>query len=401
MANTIGTGATKQFWIPGVQSNLDSMLVADKVATTSRKNDRVIYNPYNSQMAGADGAAATAYTVTDFTTDADSLTVNRRAVAAEHVDNIEELQASFALTQERMNEHSAIIAKKIDQFMLNLPVGFSGVSQLGNGGVVSATPYTSSNSVVDDIMNSIYEKLAINNAALEKGTFCVVSPYEMTDLKSFMQNNGFGVSDEAIKKGVNFRGTTFSGIDIYASNNLTHVAVLTLATNPTADDTVTIAGVTWTFKAAPAAAGEVDIGGDADASRVLLTAAVNNTNGYAAGAGAANAYYEVSAANRLILSRLQVVAVDSPGGNTMTVTCKGTFTVAETLTATADVWGTVRRYLVAGVYGSMFLALPSGGATFEKKAVSSKHGRELETSQVYNGTIWTRQVPQIVTMLVD
>lgn len=401
MANTIANGATKQMWIPGVQKNLDSMLVAKDVATVTRANDRIIYNPYNSQVAGSDGAAATAYSVTDFTTSADSLTVNRRAVAAEHVDNIEELQASFALTQERMNEHSAIVAKKIDQYMLNLPVGYSGVAQLGNGGVETATPYTSSNSVIDDITNSVYEKLAVNNAALEKGTFMVVSPYEMTDLKSFMQNNGFSVADGSIKRGIGFRGTTFSGVDIYSSNNLTHGVVLTTATNPTADDTFTVAGVTWTFKASPAAAGEIDIGADADATRVLIAAAINNSNSYAAGAGAANAYYEVSAANRLILDRLQIAAVDDAAANTTTITCKGTFTVSETLTAGGDGFGSVYRYLVGGVYGSMFLALPGGGTTFEKKAVSAKHGRELETSQIYNGTIWTKQAPQLVTMLVN
>lgn len=401
MTNIIATGATKQMWIPGVQKNLDSMLVADKISTTSRKNDRVVYNPYNSQVAGSDGTATTAYSVTDFETSADSLTVNRRAVAAEHVDNIEELQASFALTQERMNEHSAIIAKKIDQFMLNLPVGFSGVTQLGNGGVASSTPYTSSNQVIDDITNSIFENLAVNNAALEKGTYIVVSPYEMTDYKSYMQNNGFATADQAIKKGIGYRGTTFSGVDVYSSNNLTHTVVMTTATNPTADDTFTIAGVTWTFKATPAAAGEIDIGASADATRVLVAAAINNTNGYAAGAGSATAYFEVSAANRLILDRLQISAVDDATANTTTITGQGTFSASASLTATADGMGTVARYLVAGVYGSMYLALPGGGATFEKKAVSSKHGRELETSQIYNGTIWTKQTPQIVTMLVN
>lgn len=401
MANTIANGATKQMWIPGVQKNLDSMLVADKVAEVTRKNDRIIYNPYNSQVAGADGAASVAYSVTDFTTAADSLTVNRRAVAAEHVDNIEELQASFALTQERMNEHSAIISKKIDQFMLNLPVGNAGIAlDDGDFAGTPGNPKVSSNTAIDDIVNTMYEALAVNNAALERGCYAVLSPYEMTDIKSFMQNNGFGVSDKAIEKGINYRGTTFSGVDIYVSNNLTNVAVMTTATNPTANDTFTIAGVTWTFKAVPAAAGEIDIGADADATRVLIAAAINNTNDYEAGAGSATAYFEVSAADRLILDRLQVSAVDDAAANTTTVTCKGTFSVSETLTAGGDGWSAVRRYVVGGIYGNLYLALPGGGTTFEKKAVSSKHGRELETSQIYNGTIWTKMIPQTATVLV-
>lgn len=397
MANTIASGATKQMWIPGVQKNLDSLLTARAISTVTRANDRIIYNPYHSQVAGSDGAAATAYSVADFTTSADSLTVNRRAVAAEHVDNIEELQASFALTQERMNEHSAIISKKIDQFALNLPVGSGGIAlDDGDFGGTDGNAKTSSNSAIDDIVNTMYEQLAVNNSALEKGTFMVVSPYEMTDIKSFMQNNGFSVADETIKKGLTYRGTTFSGVDIYVSNNLTNVAVLSIATQPTDGDTVTIAGVTFTYKTTlGSTAGNVLIGASADTANTNLSALIN-APGTTTAQGVA-----LSTADQLILSRLQAAAVTDTGANTCTVTCKGTFSVSETLTATADGWGAVQRYLVGGVYGSMFLALPGGGTTFEKKAVTLKHGRELETSQIYNATIWTKMAPQIGTVLVN
>jgi hypothetical protein len=383
-------------WIPGVQKNLDSMLVADKISQTTRVNDRVIYNPYNSQVAGSDGSATTAYAIADFSTSADSLTVNRRAVAAEHIDNIEELQASFALTAERNKEHSAIIAKKIDQFMLNLPVGNAGIA-LGDGGAVTATPWTTSNTNFDDVVNAVNQELAINNSDLGKDTFMVVSPYEFTDMMSFKQNNGFQTADNAINKGESYRGSFFSGVDIYVSNNLTNVAVLSLATNVTADDTITVAGYTWTAKATPAVAGEFDIGANVDATRVIMA---NMLNGSATGAESATGYFDQAAA-RLAYNRLQLSAVDSPSGDTLTVTCKGTFTVSETLTDNTDGWSAVKRYLIAGKYGSMFLALPGGGTTFEKKAVSLKHGRELETSQIYNGTIWTKKAPQIATILVN
>jgi hypothetical protein len=400
MANTIAAGATKQMWIPGVQKNLDSMLVAKQISTVNGTNDRVIYNPFHSQIAGSDGAAATAYTIADFETSADSLTVNRRAVAAEHVDNIEELQASFALTQERMNEASAVVAKKIDQFMLNLPVANAGI-KLGNSGVEgSTTPWSSSNSVIDDIVNTTYERLAVNNSALEKGVFMVLSPYEVTDIKSFMQSNGFGVADKTIEKGLSYRGTTFSGVDIYVSNNLTHVAVLTMATNPTAGDTVTIAGVTFTFRATLTGAGDLHIGTAVDDTRLNFANALNAPQ-TAIVEAATTGYTPVSEANQLILRRLQVTAVDAASPNTLTVTARGTFSVSETLTDGTDAWGTVRRYIIGGVNGSMYLALPTGGTTFEKKKVSGKHGVELETSQVYNGTIWTKYVPQIATILVD
>ena len=54
---------------------------------------------------------------------------------------------------------------------------------------------------------------------------------------------------------------------------------LTMATKPTADDTVTIGSTVYTFKASQSAAGEVEIGADVAASKVNLVAAINGTDG--------------------------------------------------------------------------------------------------------------------------
>ena len=62
---------------------------------------------------------------------------------------------------------------------------------------------------------------------------------------------------------------------MYSTNNLAGSASLNMATNPTAGDTVTIQGVVFTYRAAPALAGEVDIGVDAAASLANLVALIN------------------------------------------------------------------------------------------------------------------------------
>ena len=63
--------------------------------------------------------------------------------------------------------------------------------------------------------------------------------------------------------------------------------VLTMDTIPTADDDVTFGSVTYVYKAAPAAANEVDIGADAEESLDNLIAAINlsGTEGVEYGAG--------------------------------------------------------------------------------------------------------------------
>lgn len=61
-----------------------------------------------------------------------------------------------------------------------------------------------------------------------------------------------------------------------------------MATNPTANDTVTVNGVVFTFVATPTLPGDVDIGGSAAVSVDNLVAAING------GAGAGTTYIEVS-----------------------------------------------------------------------------------------------------------
>jgi hypothetical protein len=129
-----------------------------------------------------------------------------------------------------------------------------------------------------------------------------------------------------------------SNAQMYVSENLMGEAVMGLATNPTAGDTFTINGVVFTFRAVPSLPGEIDIGADADATRVLVAAAINNTNAYAASAGSATAYFEVTAADRLLLNG--IVATNDATANTVTLVGTGTgrLILAETFTDGTDTW---------------------------------------------------------------
>jgi hypothetical protein len=133
-----------------------------------------------------------------------------------------------------------------------------------------------------------------------------------------------------------------SGAEMYVSENLAATAVMSMATNPTAGDTITVNGVVFTARAVPALAGEFDIGADADATRVIIQNAIN---GSATGQNSATGYFEVSAANRLLLSG--ITATDSPSANTLTLQGVGTgaLVVAETFTDGTDTW--TRNYIHA------------------------------------------------------
>lgn len=206
----------------------------------------------------------------------------------------------------------------------------------------SGTPITLSLTTVPQMVSRMPAKLRRANQELVNMAM-VVDSYALSDITQYLMGKQIDNSLSVFKNG--YAGTIASGAEIYVSENLTGEAVLSMATNPTADDTVSINGVTWTFKATPAAAGEVDIAGSADATRALLADAINNADGNAAGAGSASTYFEVSAADRAILEAAGIksegsAAVNNDTANTITVVARGAgrLTVAETFTDATDAW---------------------------------------------------------------
>ncbi len=401
--------ARKKFTLAKAQENLYARSLANVVCDVDTSKTGTVYNPYTSHGAVTDGTAVTTYAIQAYSADADSLQINRRATFAEHIDNYDEVSIDLALLADRGMNAGKSIAQKIDGYVFSLPVTTAGVSILGNNGVIgSTTPWTSSNTVIDDIINTSLTELHVNNAEDAK-KFMLVSPDETNDLRQFLQTTGNMVMDEVIRNGIPSSitkvGTTFSGVDVFMSNNLRHVAVLTLATLPTAGDTVTFAGVTYTFRATlTPAAGEIHLASTVDITRANLAEAINGTTlpGDTDEAEATDTgYTALSDANQAKLSRMGVSAANDNTANTLTITANGTFRVSETLTDGTDAWGAVSKYLVFGDYGSIALYMPSQGATYKEKDVSGKHGVELEVSQIYNSTIWTRMKDRVLAVLVN
>lgn len=411
MSNTIGDGAFRQLWMAGVQEDLDKKLVAKGISTTDSRASRLFHNPFNSTPVGTNGTRQTTYTIEDMTSTDDTLTVQQRATAAEHIDNYEQMMTSYDLMSQQEQRQAYRIADFIDQYVLNKPVGFSGVRKIDNGvmggGASDSAAYVTSSTNINGVPTKIAQYLALGNGAMEKGLFWVVSPYEMANITSYAQSHGFNVADSSISSGYQgVIGKAFGGVDVYVSNNLTHTTILTLATNPTAGDTLTFTvngrSITFTFRASATVAGDIKIGANAAATQATVKLAINGT-----GVGDGTDYFELATADRLALK--QAAPQSAPGTyaicgtfatNAATLTFYGSLAVAKSLTAGSDGFSTVIRHTIAGVKGSIFLALPGDGITLDVKAVTGKHGREIVTSQVYDATIWNNDKIEVLEVLV-
>jgi hypothetical protein len=197
----------------------------------------------------------------------------------------------------------------------------------------NGTPITLSSTTVPQLVSRAPAKLRSNNQTLNNLCF-VVDSYAAANMTEYLLGKNIDLAGSTYANG--YTGTV-STAEVYVSENLTGTAVLSLATDVTAGDTISVEGVTFTARAVPSVAGEFDISGTADGTRAILA---NALNGSATGQNSATGYYEVSAANRATLTNARVVATNDNTANTLTVVAKGAgrLTVAETLTDATDAW---------------------------------------------------------------
>ena len=199
------------------------------------------------------------------------------------------------------------------------------------GTTSDGTPITLNATSVPQMVAQAPAKLRSKNQTLTNLVW-VLDSYSISKISQYRMGKEIDSAGAEFRNG-NTDADLGGGI-VYVSENLTGEAVLSLATQPTDGDTISVGGVTFTFKATPAAAGDVDLGADVDASRANLEAAING------GAGAGTNYIEVSTADRATLTALRITATNDNTANTLTVVGigSGRLTVAETLTDATDTW---------------------------------------------------------------
>lgn len=196
----------------------------------------------------------------------------------------------------------------------------------------NGTPITLNSTTVPQAVTRLPAKLRKNNQLLSNLAM-VIDSYGISDMFQYLLGKNADFVNALFQNG--YVNEQVASAEVYVSENLTAEAVLGLATEPTANDTVVINGVTFTFVASPTLPGDVDLGGSADVSRANLTAAIN------AGAGAGTAYIELSAANRRTITKTyRITATNNNTTNKMTIIGigAGRLTLSETFTDATDAW---------------------------------------------------------------
>lgn len=381
-------------------------IFADSRLESGLTKGQTVSRSYASDVTVNDMGADGSYSTQAIVDTAETLTLDKEKEASIYIKKNDELQAHLPLKQKYGRKLANALINQIDGDVLYaMYAGAGTATDDGTFGGTSTNGLTVTASNVATVFSTEMQKLRLKNVVystrFKGGTVLEVpegmpsagiSPEILTYIELFL-----GGKDTLLGDKVSTNGYTgyFMGFECFLSNSLPATLSLNLATQPTDGDTVTINGVTLTFKTTlGTTAGNVLIGANAAAANTNLTAIVN-APGTTTAQGVA-----LSSANQRLLKNITATA-----GSTSTTFVSigwGAVPVSETLTAVADVWTTTKQkvYCLFALSKSISLVIQKT-PSMEENFVSGKIGRDYIAWTVYGSKVFVDQAPQIVSLAVN
>lgn len=400
MANTFGTNTQRQLFKEGVQDEIRAAIPFRDVADVDTSDAEYVHFRYGADLTATNTTDGT-YTPTDFTYTDDTVEADKEAVVPElikrkELSNSGNGKGGFLLKDDRVQRHARALAVAIHRNAYRETVDAAGLTldnEVLAGSASALTAITASSTNVDDIATKAYELMQnVGLSSSEGRPYFMMDPGTARFFKLWQMGAAFNTSDRQINNGWAVVPTL--DFDYIVTPEVEHEVTLTESGTISADDSVTVKGVTFVFKASPSTAGQVDVGSDDDESMANLAAAING------GAGAGTAYIALSAANRKILTDAGIVATASAADSNITITGFGPINLVKNV-GTNLTAGTEKKNLLVGIRNSTLLRIPSGGFTMvENDALEADTGVQLRTSQMHGAGVWTKNADRICKLLV-
>lgn len=320
--------------------------IADMSFNSTMRSGDTLNRTYRSSTNVQTYVRGTDITIDDITDTNEQLVVNKQYATGFYIDDFDAIQNKYDAALSYGKDNGIYLSNQVDADILGEVFNATSTVDDGTIGGTSGNGIALATTNVLKVFGAAKKKLRFQNVPLDSA-YGVITP----EFEDILVQYGIG-RDTTMGDGVFTNGYIgkANGFELYVSNNTAGSAVLSLATQPTANDTVVIEGVTFTFVSPiGTAAGNVLIGANVDATRVNLTALINTpTTTSATQVALSTANARKFAAN--------VTAVDSPSGDTMTVKYKGvgTLTVSETLTDGTDTWTATKtkQHCLFGIKGN-------------------------------------------------
>lgn len=340
------------FWAREAQRSLFVDNKAMAIANTTLRNlvageGDTVYRTIISYPASATYVPGSDITNVTVSGSKETLSIATWLASKVTIDDTEKRQSIIDLgtniSNKMMHDHN----NRIEQAVLAEVTNAMHTLDDGNvGGTAGNNAVVSTNTVPQFFIAADTKLDAID--APKAGRTAVVGGHFLGQLKLQQAARNTVFADGVTTRGVI---TNLFGWDILYSNNLPYSATLTMTVNPSDGDTVTIAGVKFTYRTTQgASAGSINICSDAANSLTNLITSINAPATTVA--EVTDAGFNALAAEDVFLLRdkRRVVAVQT-SATVMTISGFGDIVVSETFTSAANVWGAQRQdalFCVAG-----------------------------------------------------
>ena len=342
MSTSIGSGAFIQFWSRTLQRIHHIKDVYRAISNFGEKEGimkmgQQFNRPYKTKLTSNAVGTGGSYSRQSITVTNEYLTVDNKEESTFYLEDYEELQNNYPLTASFAKDCAIVLGNHIDGKVFGeYDQADANIDDGDIGGTADNGLTLTTSNVLKMFTIADTKQSALN---IDEGDRWAVFSYQFKEkLIEYLGGKESGLGDTVGKNGKlgNYMGRT-----IYLSNALGWSSRLEFATNPTADDTIVINGVTFTFKADTiTTAGYIHICSDAENTLNQLVAAIN-TPGTSVTEAADAGFYAVSAADQILLKN--IVATDGATYMTLKATGKSYVAVSETLTAAADIWTTTKQ----------------------------------------------------------
>lgn len=350
------------------------------------KDGDTVHRPMRSRLRVQTYTKGTAITVPEQTATDESLSVSTTKVVAFYVDDVEALQSKYDVVNSFADDAARKLETFIDGDFLSEVVNADSDVDDGDIGGTDGVSAIISTSNIQKLFASAAKKLDRLNIA-RAGRYAVISPSVHQILVEKLDGKDSALGDSTGKNGMVGQ---YMGFTLHLSNNVYWTARWTPANNPSESDTVTIAGVVFTFNATPSGAGSIDIGGSTAASIDNLLACINGTG------TAGTDYIALSEASKEALEGL--VAVD--GTTYLGVTWDGGGEVDVSALEVADPWSLETVHCMFGQKGAVDMVVQQM-PNVEFKDVSDKLGKNVLTWTLYGLKTFDEGDAAMVDVKVD
>lgn len=242
MSNQVAA-LTQQSWTKTVQALLEERLVAmDFARMRDMPSGTTLNNPRGTAHGTDEYTKYTDVTDRDLDYTNEQLVINKTPIDSFVYDDIDGLENSYDAVAEDTKQAALAMKRDIEGNFF---------AEYVNAGNASAAPVALTTGTTGNTFSTYGNAFAtlINDGVDPDNILCAADSFQLQKIGEASLNNTYKVADESYKRG--YKGM-FQNMKMYVVNNLSATVDLAMATNPVADDTVTINGVVFTFKATPA-----------------------------------------------------------------------------------------------------------------------------------------------------